>query len=60
MKRLIAIAVMGASCALAQLQLYTFDGTSERAVASMNDLGSIAVGDSREIRFHARNAGTAP
>ena len=47
------------AAAFAQLQLFTFDGTSEKAAASLTDFGSISAGDTREIRFHARNNGNA-
>jgi hypothetical protein len=60
MKRAIFLAALASTSVLAQLQLYTFDGNNERPVAALNDIGSIAVGDSREIRFHARNAGSTP
>jgi hypothetical protein len=46
--------------ALGQLQLSVFDGNSEKAISAITDLGSIQVGDSTEIRFHARNTTAAP
>ncbi len=47
------------AAAFAQLQLLTFDGTVEKAATAITDVGTVSVGDSRELRFHVRNAGSA-
>lgn len=45
--------------ATAQLQLFTFDGTTEAPVASLLKLGNVAVGDTLVTRFRIRNTGNA-
>jgi hypothetical protein len=47
------------SASFAQLQMFTFDGATERPVTGITDLGSIPAADSREVRFRARNNGAA-
>ncbi len=57
--RVMLAAALLSPAALAQLQLLIFDGTTEKAVTTITDLGSVPAGDSREVRFRARNIGTA-
>lgn len=46
--------------AFAQLQLFLYDGSTETAVGALTDFGTVAVGDTKELRFRARNnTGTA-
>ncbi len=59
MKRILFISALLASGAFAQMQLFTYDGTTEKPAAAITDLGSVPAGDSREIRFRVRNTGTA-
>ena len=49
-----------AASAFGQLRLYVADGATEREVAGLYDLGSAGPGDVIDIRFRARNIGTAP
>jgi hypothetical protein len=46
--------------ALAQLQVFEFDGTTDTAVASLVNVGTAAPGDTLETRFHVRNVGLGP
>jgi hypothetical protein len=57
MKRALLLAALLASSACAQMQLFTYDGTTEKAAGAITDLGTVPAGDTREIRFHARNMG---
>jgi hypothetical protein len=43
--------------ALAQLQVFQFDGTSDTLVSSIVNVGTAAPGDTLETRFHVRNIG---
>ena len=43
--------------ALAQIQVFLFDGTNETPVAGLVDVGSASAGDTLETRFHVRNTG---
>jgi P pilus assembly chaperone PapD len=45
--------------ALAQLQLFQFDGTTERPVGAIYDMGSAAPAGNIETRFRVRNSGVA-
>ncbi len=58
MKRL-ALLFAVTTAAFGELQLSTFDGTRETPASALFDAGSVAVGDSLELRFHVRNLGTA-
>lgn len=60
MIRQVLIAGVLALPAFAQLQLLQFDGTTETPLAQTFNVGSGAVGDSIETRFHVRNFGTGP
>jgi hypothetical protein len=53
--RLVLAAVLSAFAAYGQLQLFTFDGTTEKPVTPTTDLGTVPAGDSRDMRFRARN-----
>jgi hypothetical protein len=48
-----------AAAAYSQVQVFTFDGTAEHAMAGVTDLGSTAILDFSETRFRARNNGVA-
>jgi hypothetical protein len=56
----ICLAVLLPISALAQLQVYEFNGTTDTAVASVVNVGAAAPGDTVETRFHIRNAGSGP
>ncbi len=45
--------------ALAQIQLFLFDGTNETPVGAIVDVGAVSPGDSIETRFRAKNIGTS-
>ena len=45
---------------LPTLQLFQFDGTTEKPVGQLYEIGSAAPGDNIETRFRVRNTGTAP
>ncbi|HLJ15928.1 MAG TPA: choice-of-anchor D domain-containing protein [Bryobacteraceae bacterium] len=59
MKFILCLPLLLASSALAQIQLFTFDGTNETAVGAVYNTGTTAVGDTTETRFHIRNTGAA-
>ncbi len=46
--------------ALAQIQVFQFDGAKETLAGALVDVGSAAPGDALETRFHVRNNGTGP
>lgn len=46
--------------ALAQLQVFLFDGTKETPVGAVVDVGAASPGDTLEVRFRVRNIGTGP
>jgi hypothetical protein len=48
-----------AASAVVQLQLFQFDGTTERPVGQLYDVGTAAPGDNIETRFRVRNPGVA-
>jgi hypothetical protein len=58
--RVLLIASLLPLAALAQLQVYEFDGTSDTPVGSLLNVGSAAPGDTVETRFHVRNLGAGP
>ncbi|MEO8025765.1 MAG: choice-of-anchor D domain-containing protein, partial [Bryobacteraceae bacterium] len=41
-----------------QIQLFAFDGTTETPLSALYDAGSVAVGDSAELRIRVRNVGS--
>jgi hypothetical protein len=46
--------------ALAQIQIYQFDGATEKSVAATFDVGAATPGDTVESRFRVRNMGNGP
>lgn len=53
-------ALLSLPCAaLAQLKLFTFDGTAELPVGALYEMGSTATGDTAETRFRVRNTGSS-
>lgn len=44
----------------AQIQLFVFDGATEKPAAALTDLGNVPSGDTREVRFRVRNTGAGP
>jgi len=46
--------------ALAQLQVFQFDGTNDTPVSSLVNVGTASPGDTLETRFHVRNIGAGP
>jgi hypothetical protein len=46
--------------ALAQLQVFEFDGTNETPVGALVNVGTAAPGDTIKIRFRVRNIGNGP
>ena len=58
--RVLLFAALGPLSALAQLQVYAFDGTNETAVGSLFNVGAASPGDSLTMRFRVRNIGTGP
>jgi hypothetical protein len=58
--RVFLFAVMAPLSALAQLQVFQFDGTNQTAVGSIFNVGAASPGDSVTTRFLVRNVGTGP
>lgn len=46
--------------AVAQIQLFQFDGTNETPVGASVDVGAASPGDTLEVRFRVRNIGSGP
>jgi Abnormal spindle-like microcephaly-assoc'd, ASPM-SPD-2-Hydin len=46
--------------ALAQLEVFQFNGTIDTPVAALVNVGTAAPGDTLETRFHVRNIGSGP
>src|SRR5579864_6705979 len=46
--------------ALAQIQIYQFDGATEKSVGTTFDVGAATPGDTVETRFRVRNSGNGP
>jgi hypothetical protein len=46
--------------ALAQLEVYEFNGTTDTAVGALVNVGTAAPGDTIVTRFHVRNTGSGP
>src|SRR5205814_1750436 len=59
MTRTLLLAAFLPLSAFAQLQLFQYDGTTEKAVGQVYDAGTAAVGESSETRFRVHNAGQA-
>jgi hypothetical protein len=60
MIRFLLLALVLPAAVLGQIQVFTFDGTSEKPLTAITDLGSIPSGDVREVRFRVRNTGATP
>ncbi len=56
--RVLLFAALVPLSALAQLQVFLFDGTNETAVGTVVNVGAASPGDSVETRFKVRNIGT--
>lgn len=52
-----AILLLLPAAALAQLQISAFDGINEQPISGLYDAGTVAIGDSIEIRIRVRNLG---
>jgi hypothetical protein len=46
--------------ALAQLQVFEFNGTTDTPVGALVNIGTAAPGDTIEVQFHVRNTGQGP
>lgn len=46
--------------ALAQLQVFQFDGTNDNSIGPLVNVGTAAPGDTVKTRFHVRNTGAGP
>jgi hypothetical protein len=57
--RLLLFAALLPISALAQLQLFVFDGTNETPAGAVLNVGSAGPGDTVTTRFRVRNSGTA-
>jgi len=60
MPRLLLFVALLPLSALAQLQVYEYDGTSDTPVGPVVNVGTAAPGDTIEARFHVRNNGNGP
>jgi len=56
--RVLLFAALLPLSALAQLQVFLFDGTNETPVGALVNVGAASPGDSLETRFRVRNIGT--
>ena len=59
-RRLLLPALLTPLAALAQIQVYQFDGATEKLVGATYDVGTVTPGDTLETRFHVRNMGNGP
>ncbi len=59
-RRTLLFALLLPLSALAQLQVFVFNGTTDTPVGSLVDVGTAAPGDTLETRFHVRNIGDGP
>jgi len=59
-RRLLLCCALVPLAALAQIQVFLFDGTIETPIGALVDLGSAAPGDTLSTRFHVRNVGEGP
>jgi hypothetical protein len=57
--RVLALAAILPAIAAAQLQWFTFDGTTEKPITPITDLGTVASGDARDLRIRLRNTGSS-
>jgi len=60
MARVLLFAALVPLSALAQLQVFLFEGTNETPVGAVVNVGTASPGDSVETRFKVRNIGTGP
>jgi hypothetical protein len=60
MLRGLLVAALLPLSALAQLQVFEFDGTNDRPVGAVLNVGTTGPGSMIETRFHVRNTGTGP
>ncbi len=58
--RILLFAALLPLSALAQLQVFFFDGATETAVGAVVNVGTASPGDTVEVRFRVRNIGTGP
>lgn len=58
--RVFLLAALGPLSALAQLQVYSFDGVNQTAVGAVFNVGTASPGDTATARFLVRNIGTGP
>jgi hypothetical protein len=58
--RILWLAALLPIAAAAQIQLFQFDGTNDNPVGPLFNVGSAAVGDTIDTRFHIKNVGTGP
>ena len=56
-RRLLLCCLILPLAALAQIQVFLFDGTNETPVGALVDIGSASPGDTLATRFHVRNVG---
>jgi Abnormal spindle-like microcephaly-assoc'd, ASPM-SPD-2-Hydin len=59
-RRLLLCCVILPLAALAQIQVFLFDGTTETPIGALVDLGSASPGDTVSTRFHVHNVGDGP
>jgi len=59
-RRLLLCCLMLPLAALAQIQVFLFDGTNETPIGALVDLGSASPGDTVSTRFHVHNVGNGP
>jgi hypothetical protein len=58
--RMLLFAALLPLSALAQIQVFLFDGAKETAVGAVVNVGTASPGDTVEVRFRVRNIGTGP
>ena len=59
MTRVVLIFLLAPLAAHAQLALFSVNGTTETPVGASYSLGQVAAGNSKSVRFRARNSGAA-
>ena len=59
-RRLLTCCALVPLAAVAQIQVFLFDGTNETQAGALVNIGSASPGDTLETRFHARNVGAGP
>jgi hypothetical protein len=59
-RRLLLCCTLLPLAALAQIQVFVFDGTNDTAAGSLVNVGSAAAGDTVVTRFHVKNVGAGP